>query len=76
MPKIKLEQEIYVEDTNTTGTHEYVVALVVGGLMENPNFEYEDYQIIRADDEEEAVKKYNELNNCFYFYGKVIKQLD
>lgn len=75
MPKIKLEQEICVDDTNTTGAHEYVVALAIGGLMEHPDFEYENYQIIRADSEEEAVKKYDKLNNSSYFYGKVIKQL-
>lgn len=43
--------------------------------MEDPEIHYEDYQIIYADSEDEARKKYNEINKCSYFYGKVIRQI-
>lgn len=60
----------------TIGKHAYVVALCCGGLMEDPEIHYEDYQIIRADSAEEAQKKYNERNNCSYFYGEVMSQIE
>lgn len=58
--------------TNTKGKHVYLVALVCGGIMEDPNIHYEDYQIIYADSEQEAKEKYNKLNHCTYYYGTVI----
>lgn len=58
--------------TETSGSKAFVVALSVGGIMEMPEIRYEDYQIIFAEDENEAREKYNELNNCSYFYGKVM----
>ena len=44
--------------------------------MEDPEFHYHDYQIIRADSEDEAREKYNKLNNCSFFYGSVMGQID
>ena len=73
--KVKVTKEIEVEDTKTEGKHEYLVALRCGGLMESPEVYYEDYQVIRADNEQEAREKYNKINNCSYFYGHVIEQL-
>ena len=55
--------------------HTYLVALVTGGLMEDPEIRYEDFQVIHANSAEEAKRKYDEINNCFYFYGKAIEQL-
>lgn len=40
-------------------TKKYVVALLTGGVMEQPNFNYEDYQIIEATNEKEAEDIYN-----------------
>lgn len=64
-----------ITNTNTQGKYEYLVALKCGGLMEDPEIYYRNYQIIWADSEDEARKKYNELNNCTYFYGEVIEQI-
>jgi hypothetical protein len=44
-----------------------------GGIMEDPDIHYEKYQLIRAESAKEAVEKYNKLNNCNYYYGKVIE---
>ena len=44
--------------------------------MECPEIYYEDYQVIRADSEDEARRKYNEINNCSYFYGRVMSQIE
>ena len=38
-------------------------------------FHYHDFQIIRAESEDEARSKYDELNNCNYYYGNVIGQV-
>lgn len=54
----------------------YLVALAVGGVMEHPEFEYHDRQVIEAPSEKEACRIYNEKNKCSYFYGKVIQVLD
>ena len=44
--------------------------------MEDPEIHYEDYQIIHADSAYEARRKYNKVNNCSYFYGSVIEQIE
>ena len=76
--KITYTTEVTVdaEDTSTQGNNTYLVALCCGGLMEDPEFHYHKYQIIRADSEDEARNKYNELNNCNYFYGTVMCQIE
>ena len=40
--------------------------------MEQPHYTYENHQWIEAGSEVEAVKIYNKLNNCSYYYGHVI----
>lgn len=73
--RVKIKKTVDAKQTNTYGKYTYVVALRCGGLMEDPDFHYKDYQIIRADSEDEARKKYNQLNNCSFYYGYVIKQI-
>lgn len=68
-------KEVDAKVTDTKGEHSYVVALCCGGLMEDPDIHYEDYQIIYANSEDEARKKYNEINKCRYYYGSVIRQI-
>ena len=65
----------YISYTNTQGKYLYVVATCCGGVMEDPDIHYEDYQYIRADSREEAVKKYNKLNHCTYYYGSVLYEV-
>ena len=72
----KAEVTVNAKDTDTQGKHTYVVALCCGGLMEDSEFHYHDYQIIRADSKDEAKDKYDKLNNCSYFYGSVMGQID
>lgn len=73
--KISIIKEVDAKVTDTKGEHSYVVALCCGGLMEDPEIHYEDYQIIYADSADEARKKYNEINKCSYYYGSVIRQI-
>lgn len=70
--KYKIEVETEAKETATHGEHAYIVALCCGGLMEEPEIYYVDHQIIRAASEDEARRKYNELNHCSYFYGQVL----
>lgn len=62
--------------TNTTGRHSWVVAQACGGVQEHPEVEYRNPQLILADDESEACMKYDQLNNCSYYYGAIIAQVD
>lgn len=71
----KTKNTIDAKDTNTVGKHSYLVATQCGGLMEDPEIWYTDYQIIHADTAKDAKKKYDEINNCSYFYGKVLRLL-
>lgn len=51
----------------------YLVGTLVGGLMECPESYFESpYNVILANDEIEACKKYNKINGCSYFYGGVM----
>ena len=50
----------------------YIVALEVGGVMEMPQFEYQQAQVIEAETPEEAVDIYNTKNGWDYFYGRVV----
>lgn len=74
--KITIPCEISVKVRDTKGKHAYVVAMCCGGIMEDPEIHYENYQLIRADSEDEARKTYNFLNDCTYYYGSVIHQVD
>lgn len=58
-----------------TAKHTYLVATQEGGIMEDPQIRYTNQQVIKANSKEEAAQKYNAINNCSYYYGKVIKQL-
>lgn len=64
--------KLYESDGEKMEKIPFIVALAVGGVMEHPDYVYEDKQVIWACDEEEAVRIYNENNNCSYYYGKVI----
>lgn len=67
---IKEEKRKYM--TETVGDYFYLVALSCGGLMESPEIRYRDYQIIKANSEEQARKKYDHLNCCDFYYGTVM----
>ena len=54
--------------------NKYLVALCSGGIMENPEITYSDFEVIDADSIEEAVEKYNKKNNCSYFYGTCVAE--
>ena len=53
-------------------TKKYVVALLTGGVPEQPNFAYEDYQVIEANNEEEAEDIYDNINDCEYYFGHCV----
>lgn len=61
-----------VEETETCGQYSYVVALAAGGEMGAPEFHYHNFQLIRADSKKEAKEKYDRLNKCSYYYGRVM----
>lgn len=50
----------------------YIVGLSTGGLMECPQITYERFQVIEAETPKGAKDKYDEINNCSYFYGRTI----
>ncbi len=53
-------------------SQKHVVALLTGGVPEQPEFAYEDYQIIEADNDKEAEDIYNQINECEYYYGHCV----
>ena len=50
----------------------YLVGLKIGGIMEHPHIIFEDIQEIKAISPKEAEDIYNKLNDCSYYYGKVV----
>ena len=50
----------------------YIVALNVGGIMEDPIFHYSQYQLIRADSEKSARERYNIQNRAYFYYGSCL----
>ncbi|KXY51017.1 hypothetical protein P7D15_00775 [Bacillus cereus] len=50
----------------------YLVALRTGGEMGDPDISYNDFQIIKAENKLDACKRYNQINNCSYFYGEAL----
>ena len=66
---------IPVKEILSEGENRYLVAQLCGGVMEDPDMHYRNFQIIRADSEIEAKSKYDEINNCQYYYGNVIRRL-
>jgi hypothetical protein len=71
---VNMKFDVKVRDTQ--GKHAYIVAMCCGGVMEDPEIHYEDYQLIRADSEDEARRAYDFLNDCTYYYGSVICQVE
>ena len=75
--KITIPMEVDVKVRDTEGKHAYVVALCCGGgVMEDPEFHYHNYQLVRANSADEARRKYNALNGCTYYYGSVMHQVE
>lgn len=74
----KLEDDIEIPDEKryqniNIYNYQYVVALAVGGLMEQPEIIYRDFMIITdVGSKEEAVAKYNKITNASYFYGECL----
>lgn len=64
--------KIEAEETGTEGSKSFVVCLACGGEMGAPEYTYSDFQIIKASTKEEAVYKYNDINDCVYFKGRCI----
>lgn len=54
----------------------YLVALQCGGVMEDPDYSYDDFQIVVADNPTQARKIYNNANNCSYYWGTTICSID
>ena len=52
--------------------NEYIVALEVGGIMEQPHFTYVEHQTISANSAKEAERIYNKKTDATYFYGHVV----
>ncbi len=50
----------------------FIVALQVGGLMEDPEFRFCNFEEIEAETRAEAETMYNRKNKCDFFYGKCI----
>ena len=68
-----IETYVEVQETDTQGKHSYVVALLCGGVMEDPELYYEQYQIIHADSESEALEKYQKINGQQYYHPYILK---
>ena len=49
--------------------NKYLVALSIGGLMEMPEITHEKFDVIDAENQSEAVKKYNTKYNCRFYHG-------
>ena len=51
----------------------YIIGLLVGGLMEDPDFRFTGpYDIIEANSDKEAQNIYNKKYKCNYFSGEVM----
>ena len=73
--KLQIPTTIEAKETDTTGKHRYVVATCCGGLMEDPEIYYINYQVINADTPEEAKLKYDKINDCSFYYGQVLSEI-
>ena len=51
---------------------EYLVEERAGGLMEMPDWIFYNFNIIDANNEQEARDIYNKRHNCNFFYGSVV----
>lgn len=71
--KRTIESYVEVQETDTRGNKSYVVALLCGGVMEDPELYYENYQIIHADSESEALEKYEKINGQQYYKPYILQ---
>lgn len=55
---------------------EYLVCLQTDGIVDTPAQRLSNCQIIKAIDEKQAEEKYNKLNNCYYFYGSCVGEVE
>lgn len=53
----------------------FLVALAVGGIMEQPDYTYTDKEVIEAIDRKSAEDIYNKKHNCSYFYAKCLGEV-
>lgn len=53
----------------------FIVGLVTGGVMEDPDIRLDEFNIIQAASRREAEDKYNKINNCSYYYGRCIGEI-
>ena len=53
----------------------YIVAQAVGGVPEQPDITYRNYQLIDADTPKVAENTYNAINHCNYYYGQTLAEL-
>lgn len=74
--KLTIPIEVEVGGPYGSGEHAYIVAECQGGLMEDPEFHYHNYQLIRADSKDEAMRTYDFINDCSYFRGVVMYQVE
>lgn len=51
----------------------YRVGLAVGGVMEKPEFTYENIQEIEAYSPKDAIKKYNKMNGNNYWSATIVE---
>ena len=51
--------------------YRYSVAIAVGGVMEKPDYTYEDFETVEADSDEEAINKYEEKHPHNYWFATV-----
>ena len=49
--------------------NKYLIATMIGGLIEQLKVFYEKPDIIEADNQDDALDIYNKKYNCSYFYG-------
>jgi len=54
----------------------FLVALSTGGIMEQPELSYSNFQLIEAASAKKAKEIYNIKNNCSYFYGEPIAKVN
>ena len=70
-------KDIAKENTNKqSGKYKFNVGLYIPYDMGRDYEHYDNIQIIWADNEKEAEQKYNLINKCSYYYGKVLGRLN
>lgn len=54
----------------------YVVGLLTGGVMEQPELELFDIEQISAENAKDAEEIYNKKHNCHYYYARCIGEIN